>query len=117
MAHAVGVCYADAAVDTSSAANQGSHEMSKLNCATVIAMIVGGLTVTCPASASTRTDLALSPASVSTSNDAIAAESLRGLSITELVASNQQQQQQQQQRRFSSNADVMFTAPLAGFVV
>jgi len=59
----------------------------------------------------------LSPASVSTSNDAIAAESLRGLSITELVASNQQQQQQQQQRRFSSNADVMFTAPLAGFVV
>jgi hypothetical protein len=87
--------------------------MKIVNCASLIALVAGGLAVAAPASASP-----LSPASLTASHDMLHAVSLPGDDGLRGPSSNQQQQQQQQQRRnLVAEAGVIYGAPLSGFNV
>lgn len=86
--------------------------MKIMNCASLIALVAGGLAVSAPASAAP-----LSPASLTASHDMLHAVSFTGDEVR-MPSSNQQQQQQQQQRRnLVAEAGVIYGAPLGGFNV
>lgn len=84
--------------------------MKIMNCASLIALVAGGLAVSVPASAAP-----LSPASLTASHDMLQAVSLMGDELR--MPSAQQQQQQQQRRNLVAAAGVIYGAPLGGFNV
>jgi hypothetical protein len=83
---------------------------SLLNCAPILAIVVGGLTAAAPASASY---LKLNPKSISASHDMLSAKSLSG--EVKLSARYGQQQQQQQRRFVGDRHGLVYEAPLSGF--
>jgi hypothetical protein len=85
--------------------------MKILNCASLIALVAGGLAVSAPASAAP-----LSPASLTASHDMLQAVSLTG-DESRIPSAQQQQQQQQQRRNIVAEAGVIYGAPLGGFNV
>jgi hypothetical protein len=86
--------------------------MKIMNCASLIALVAGGLVVSTPAAASP-----LSPASLTASHDMLHAVSLPGDEALRGPLSHQQQQQQQQRRNLVAEAGVIYGAPLGGFNV
>ena len=89
--------------------------MKLMNCASLIALVAGGLSLTAPASA-TPVELAISPASISVSHDVLKSTDLLG--DESFLAQSQQQQQQQQQRHLGlESLGVVYGAPADGFSV
>lgn len=91
--------------------------MKILNCASLIALAVGGLAVSAPALASP-----LSPASLTASHDMLLPVSMPSDDSLRILSHKQQQrqvvyQQQQQRRNFGAAAGVIYGAPLGGFNV
>jgi hypothetical protein len=91
--------------------------MKIVNCASLIALVAGGLAVAGPASAA-PSELSLNPASVSATHDMLSPVALLGGDGFRGPLSNQQQQQQQQQTRPHVTADgAVYSAPISGFSV
>ena len=90
--------------------------MKILNCASLIALAVGGLAVSAPALASP-----LSPASLTASHDTLLPVSMPSDDSLRIPSHQQQQrqtmQQQQRRRNFGAEVGVIYGAPLGGFNV